>query len=95
MKKRFPCGHLGRGQFCHRCRQADNLEADVLTKNNRAARRGSPSVLVEVARLRALPGAPPPAPPQPSVEVRHQPEGKARFESLGEVEAKYGALLER
>ena len=22
MKKKFPCGHKGNGQFCHRCAQA-------------------------------------------------------------------------
>ena len=22
-KKRFPCGHIGRGQYCHRCKAAE------------------------------------------------------------------------
>lgn len=26
-KKRFGCGHTGLGKFCHRCAQADALEA--------------------------------------------------------------------
>lgn len=25
MKKRFECGHAGKGQFCHRCDQAASL----------------------------------------------------------------------
>lgn len=24
--KRFPCGHRGRGAYCHRCEMADKLE---------------------------------------------------------------------
>ena len=26
-KKRFPCGHKGFGQFCHRCQRAEVIEA--------------------------------------------------------------------
>lgn len=25
-RKRFPCGHRGFGQYCHRCEAADKLE---------------------------------------------------------------------
>jgi hypothetical protein len=29
MKKRFSCYHRGLGKFCHRCRQAEALEARI------------------------------------------------------------------
>ncbi len=28
-QKKFPCGHKGFGEYCHRCAQADELEAMV------------------------------------------------------------------
>ncbi len=36
-KKKFPCGHSGRGQYCHRCRE-EELERQVETENR--LRRG-------------------------------------------------------
>jgi hypothetical protein len=28
-KKLFPCGHSGKGQYCHRCKQDESVRADL------------------------------------------------------------------
>ena len=28
-KKRFPCGHVGHGRWCHRCDAAENCEKEM------------------------------------------------------------------
>lgn len=30
MKKRFDCGHLGKGQFCHRCKNETDMQQAIL-----------------------------------------------------------------
>lgn len=54
MKKRFDCGHLGRGQWCHRCALAKELEAQAANADTRYTRRAGPELLAEAARLRAV-----------------------------------------
>lgn len=49
-KKRFPqCGHLGYGEFCHRCNQALVLERALAKAQNPEVAK---QVKLQVARLR-------------------------------------------
>jgi len=48
MKKQFPCGHMGKGQYCHRCRQKEDAVARM-----KAARADRMAVL---AQARLIPG---------------------------------------
>ncbi|MHB8252200.1 MAG: DUF7682 family zinc-binding protein [Acidiferrobacter sp.] len=41
MRKRFPCGHLGRGQYCHRCAQEKaDVHARTATREGKRALAG-------------------------------------------------------
>lgn len=76
MKKRFQCGHLGKGKYCHRCALADVLEKELETPpSNRAERRAQEAnaehMRAEIIRLRTVPtkrGALPA--PQPPIETK-------------------------
>jgi hypothetical protein len=53
-KKRFPCGHVGRGQYCHRCQAA---EAEEHARRQQAAERAAwqATFATDAVDLRALP----------------------------------------
>lgn len=58
--KRFPCGHRGRGQYCHRCEMADKLEAMAKSNERLVTHKKAPKakkwsteeMLAEALRLR-------------------------------------------
>lgn len=56
-RKRFvKCGHLGFGQYCHRCQLADTMEKEG--KEGKYKDKLDPKILAErVSKLRSLPGA--------------------------------------
>jgi hypothetical protein len=59
-KSNFRCGHRGLGAFCHRCDQADKLEAAMAAslagkkKSNGAPMEMARDFMKEIARLRAV-----------------------------------------
>jgi len=52
MKKRFPCGHSGKGVSCHRCNQAVMLLADAKLEKDSAK---ATAMKADADRLLALP----------------------------------------
>ena len=61
------CNHLGRGSICHRCGQADQLDAKIATHPRD---KDAQAWANEAARLRGTAGKKPPVAPvgtQPSV----------------------------
>lgn len=54
-KRKFPCGHRGHGRYCHRCAQADALEARVESLKNskdKDAKEQYKAFTAEAKRLR-------------------------------------------
>lgn len=51
-KKRFKCGHLGRGQFCHRCDQAAKAEMEAKGEKDQDK---SKKLTADAERLYAVP----------------------------------------
>lgn len=57
-RKRFPCGHKGQGQSCHRCAQQDTIrlhEQRVRQAKATAKRASEEAFLHDPINLRALP----------------------------------------
>ena len=54
MKKRFPCGHTGKGAYCHRCAQA-GLEAERRQEDAAAKAEWERSFEADPLDLRGLP----------------------------------------
>jgi hypothetical protein len=71
MRKRFFCGHRGKGKYCHRCRQ----EAETLQRSERSAvpapTEATPQVL-GFRPVRTSVGADRPPPAAPKVAVRRR-----------------------
>jgi len=42
MRKRFPCGHVGLGVFCHRCKEAERFLALAVAKTKYATCKDRP-----------------------------------------------------
>lgn len=47
-KKRFLCGHVGHGRWCHRCDQAEELEKKLGKKKDE-------KILAVIANLKSVP----------------------------------------
>lgn len=55
---RFACGHLGKGKYCHRCQQADEMAAKAATlaqSKGKDAQERSKELKTEAARLKDVP----------------------------------------